>query len=128
MAEAHRWRPVAARLPLELKSLCRAWVLNSVRPQSKRYFWAWDKAHRLIESDPEVGWRIVCGLVGASSRGVLGHVGAGPIEDFVQMHRKWHPKVVARARRDKKFRVALGRVRRCHLTRPMMEVAGRGVP
>jgi len=126
---AHRWRAIADRLPLDLRGLCKAWVLNSSARKSKRHFWAWEKAHRLIESNPATGWRIVCGLVNtARSRAVLEHVGAGPLEDFVQMYPKFHPRIVARARRDRKFREALGRVRRCHLTRSMMEVAGRGVP
>jgi uncharacterized protein DUF6869 len=126
---AHRWRAIAERLPLDVRVLCKAWMLNSSARRSKRHFWAWEKAHRLIESSPTIGWKIVCGLVStARSKAVLGHVGAGPLEDFVQMYPKWHPRVVERARRDRKFRAALGCVRRCHLTRSMMETAGRGVP
>jgi hypothetical protein len=60
-------------------------------------------------------------LVAASpSDEVLGNIGTLYVEDFVQMYPTWHGRVLARARRDKRFRRCLSCVYREHLTRQMI--------
>jgi uncharacterized protein DUF6869 len=122
--KAMLWAPIARRLPLNLAELCRVWVRGSSRRKwPNRDWWAYEKATRQIETNPAHGWRVICGLVAAApSDAVLGNIGAGYVEDFIDMYPAYHARIVARAKRDKKFRRCLSFAYCSHLTRPMIDV------
>ena len=124
---AFEWEPIARRLPLNLAELCRVWVRGSSRRKwPNRDWWAWEKATREVETDPARGWCVICGLVAAAPfEAVLGNIGALYVEDFIQMYPAWHTRIVARAKRDRKFRRCLSFAYRQHLTRAMMDVVDR---
>ena len=100
--------PTGTRRPLgaELDQLLDGWFL------AEESFWAWGEVNDLIGDAPEKGWLAIQALVRhAPDNRTLGGIGAGPLEDLVRQHGAdfIHP-VEELARKDERFRVALGTI------------------
>jgi hypothetical protein len=88
--------------------------LKHHRTKADRDFWAYEEvSERTSGKRAEVtdAWTLVLALVSAAEDHALGYVAAGPVEDFV---RRFGTQVIAdietAARRDPKFRAALGMI------------------
>lgn len=70
--------------------------------------WAADGWPVLLAHDAERAWRVLLLLVERAPDDVLGQVGAGPLEDFVNEHApEFIDRIEERARRDPRFRAAM---------------------
>ena len=92
-----------------MDALVAAWIRYTVekRPED---FWAWDSASSISSgSDTEAAWNLVVALVRNAPDEALGSIGAGPLENLLNVHGAvlvdW---IVGEAQRDHRFREALG--------------------
>src|SRR5690348_3115098 len=74
--------------------------------------WAWEVVEKLVDQDPDEGWRITCILVNkAASDEVLAYVAAGPLEDLLKKHGlAVIDRVEEESRNNKRLRLALSGV------------------
>ena len=121
------WPQVLRALSANVTILGRTWIRGARRNWPEREFWASVIAEQVVEKLPARGWRLLCALVKAADRETLAYVGAGLLEDVIQLHRTYHARIVARAQRDSRFRLCLGHVRAMFLTKRMRGLAA-GVP
>ena len=86
-------------------------------------FWAWEDAREVLERGGDEAWFVISELITRSptERG-LGAIGAGPLEDWLQLH---GPKVIGllegEAARDRRWRVAVSSVWQGDMTDELWE-------
>jgi hypothetical protein len=75
-------------------------------------FWAWERVHEIVNGpDAERAFTLVLALVRSAGDDRLEHVGAGAVEDMVEHHSAvLIDQIEAEARRDPRFREALGSI------------------
>jgi hypothetical protein len=78
----------------------------------RELFWAFEKVVEICRASPERGWQLTLALIAkASNPDSLSYVAAGPLEDLLTKHGSAViDRVEIAARRDPKFRLALGDV------------------
>lgn len=88
----------------ELDELLDRWFI------SEAGFWAWSEVNDLVHDDPAKGWLAIQALVRHStSNETLGSIGAGALEDLIELHpADFIEPIEELAREDERFRVALG--------------------
>lgn len=88
--------------------------LKHHRTNAEADFWAWEEVTdrtAYSDSNADDAWELVLALVALAADDELGYVGAGPVEDFVRRFGAERiEQVEMQARRDPRFRVALGRI------------------
>jgi hypothetical protein len=96
----------------ERVALVRTWVRYQ-QSGDRADFWAADRVTMLTSATgaPAEAWQLVLDLFGAAPDDVLGAFAAGPLENVVSCHAHQVIDDVERlARRDPRFRGALGRI------------------
>ena len=96
-------------MPSDPKQLAQAYLQHM--PSTSENDWAYDELSDRVfdQSNGADAWELILALVEGANEENLGIVGAGPLEDFVRIHGKsWVEPIETAARRDPKFRAALG--------------------
>jgi hypothetical protein len=77
----------------------------------QRNWWAHKEVFDECAKHPRRAWRLLgCLADAASSKELIGDLGAGPLEDFIRLHApKYISQIEARARKSRRFRQALSR-------------------
>jgi hypothetical protein len=101
--------------------------LQHYRTRAESDFWAFEEMLDRITyeaADVDDAWGLLLALVASARDEELGYVGAGPIEDFVRRFGALRiEQLETQARRDPRFRAALGRIWLSHddLPPPVLE-------
>lgn len=96
----------------DLPTVVATWIRHA-QDRRKEDFWAWDWVMSQVcwNASAEDAWEIVVELVRAAPAGLLGAIGAGPLEDLVNRFGAdlidW---IEGEARRDRRFQQALGAI------------------
>jgi hypothetical protein len=75
-------------------------------------FWAWEEVHRIIETNPDKGWRATLLLLDkAESDTEVGVIAAGPLEDLIDFHgHKAFDRIEPECEHNARLRLALSTV------------------
>jgi hypothetical protein len=97
--------------PAEIAHLVEVYHRHGIHRRDED-FWAWERVSDIVRGpNVERAFALVLALVRAAPDDRLEHVGAGPVEDLVQHHSATLiDKIEAEARRDPRFREALGSI------------------
>jgi len=88
------------------REIAAAWL------EVQRNWWAWEALKALCREQPAEAWHLVVRMIDMTNDSeLLEDIGAGPLEDLLQMHADLlYPDVLAQATESSRMRTALSHV------------------
>lgn len=105
----------------EIRALAEAgieWQLLDRKRGNDPKFWAWQRLHELVWSEPEEAWKVIEAIRQANGSDlIIANLAAGPLEDLLATHgEQFIERVETLSRRDAQFRRLLGGVWRSSIS------------